>query len=418
MKRNHLLLLTSLLLQIVPVATFADTHINGDTKNPTVIEAQPVSHADVYINGIYYNLYDNTKEAVVTGCDIPTPTTYWQTINMGYITIPSTVNYEGATYTVTSIKENAFAQNDQIISITLPNSLTSIGNNAFEECKYLQSITIPKSVTNIGQSPLSGCSGLISITVDKDNKIYNSGNNCNAIIHTETNELIQGCQNTVIPNTVTRIGNGAFKGMSSLYSIDIPNSVTSIGNEAFVECRGLSTLTIPNSVIYLGEFVFCNAENLRSITLSESLKNIQTGTFTACMNLESITIPASVESIEWEAFEACYRLESMYFESTTPPMVNTDMDDIAKHFFSEQFNGFAIHVPVGYKDGYMNMNNEVWKNATIIDDVVVPQTTTGITNIPSSIIKHSSPIFDLTGKRLTEAQKGINIINGKKVIIK
>ena len=76
----------------------------------------------------------------------------------------------------------------------------------------------------------------------------------------------------------------------------------------------------------------------------------------------------------------------------------------------------TIHVPVGYKDVYMN--NEVWKNFTIIDDVVIPQNSTGIDNVTTSITQQAPPIFDLSGKRLSAPRKGINIINGKKVNIK
>jgi hypothetical protein len=405
-----------LLLQIVPVAIFADNHTSDGTTNASVFDT-PASHANVYIDGIYYNLYDNTKEAAVTDGDIPNTDGNGRKTYVGNITIPSTVKYEGTTYNVTFIQRSAFSRNIELLSVTLPNSITSIGWEAFAECKKLQSITIPKSVTLIEERTLSASVNLKTIIVDKDNKVFDSRNNCNAIIDTETNELIQGCQTTVIPNTVTRIGNEAFFGMAGLTSIDIPNSVTSIGNSAFGQ-SGLTTLTIPNSVIYLGEYIFAGCIDMKSITLTESLKTIQTWTFQSCVELQSITIPASVESIYWDSFCSCNNLKSMYFNSTTPPVANTDMSDWQKKSLNELFKGVIIHVPVGYKDVYRNSNNEFLKNATIIDDVIIPQNTTGITNVPTSNTSHPSPIFDLFGKQLSAPRKGINIINGKKVIIK
>ena len=125
---------------------------------------------------------------------------------------------------------------------TIPNSVTSIGDRAFASCSGLTSVTIPNSVTSIGGYAFSGCSGLTSVTVDKNNGTYDSRNNCNAIIETSTNNLIVGCKNTIIPNSVTSIGDCAFYNCSGLTSVTIPNSVTFIGKYAFEDCSGLTKL--------------------------------------------------------------------------------------------------------------------------------------------------------------------------------
>ena len=129
-------------------------------------------------------------------------------------------------------------------SITISNSVTSIGDYAFDGCTVLTGITIPNSVTSIGEYVLSYCDDVLNIAVDSSNTIYDSRNNCNAIIETNTNKLIQGCSTTVIPNDVTSIDNGAFYGLYSLTSITIPSSVTSIGDEAFYECDELTSVII------------------------------------------------------------------------------------------------------------------------------------------------------------------------------
>lgn len=139
---------------------------------------------------------------------------------------------------VTSINESAF-NGCSLTSITIPDSVTSIDNYAFSGCNGLTSINIPNSVISIGTLAFGDCSSLASITVENDNAIYDSRDNCNAIIETDSDTLVVGCKSTIIPDSVTSIGNYAFKGCSSLALIKIPDSVTWIGDSAFEHCNSL-----------------------------------------------------------------------------------------------------------------------------------------------------------------------------------
>ena len=147
------------------------------------------------------------------------------------ITIPNSV---------TGIGDYAFSHCTGLTSITIGNGVTSIGDHAFTNCTGLTSITIGNSVTSINSTAFQICTGLTSIKVETGNTHYDSRENCNAIIETSSNTLVVGCKNTVIPNSVTSIGEMAFAYCTGLTSIIIPNSVTSIGNYAFYGCSSLT----------------------------------------------------------------------------------------------------------------------------------------------------------------------------------
>ena len=211
---------------------------------------------------------------------------------------------------VTSIGRSAFCDS-WIESILLPSTVTSIGDHAFYGCESLESITIPKSVTTIGLSAFSGCKSLKIIQVIQANSVYDSRENCNAIIEKFSNSLITGCQNTIIPSNVTSIGNEAFSWCKNLKSITIPESVTSIGDSAFSYCENLESITIPSSVTSIGDGAFSGCHRLKSVSIPESVTRIGDSAFSYCESLESITIPSSVTSIGDGAFSGCHCLKSV-----------------------------------------------------------------------------------------------------------
>ena len=130
---------------------------------------------------------------------------------------------------VTKIGGDAFRCCGGLASITLPDSVTEIGQGAFYGCNGLMSIMLPESVTEIGFFAFCDCSNLESIKVDENNRVYDSRENCNAIIEKSSNKLVIGCKNTKVPSGVTSIGEAAFCGCSGLTSITLPESVTEIG---------------------------------------------------------------------------------------------------------------------------------------------------------------------------------------------
>ena len=112
------------------------------------------------------------------------------------------------------IEEGAFESSKSLKKIIIPEGVTSVGKRAFYDCACLETIFISKSVAEIGEYAFSYCSGLTEIKVAEDNPVYNSHEGCNAIIETATNKLIAGCKSTIIPDSVTNIGDYAFRGCS------------------------------------------------------------------------------------------------------------------------------------------------------------------------------------------------------------
>ena len=175
---------------------------------------------------------------------------------------------------------------------------------------------IPSSVTSIGENAFYGCSRIKSIIVDTGNTVYDSRNNCNAIIETANNNLHTGCNNTTIPNTVTSIANYAFFQCSGLETLKIPNSITEIGIGAFYGCSGLTSIEIPNTVTSICDYVFYGCDGLTTIDIPTSVTNIGVGAFEGCRGLTEIKIPNTVKSIGNSAFSVCSGLEAVEIPSS------------------------------------------------------------------------------------------------------
>ena len=155
------------------------------------------------------------------------------------------------------IDRYAFAFQNGLVEISIPNSVIRLESMAFSYIENLTNIILPNSLTSIGEMAFTYCKGLIDVT---------------------------------IPNSVTSIGSSAFSNCSGLTEITIPDSVTSIGSNAFYSCGGLTEITIPDSVISIGYSAFSNCTGLTEITIPKSVISIEDNVFGGCDSLESIQV--------------------------------------------------------------------------------------------------------------------------------
>ena len=172
---------------------------------------------------------------------------------------------------VTRIEKTAFVGCSSLADISLPNNLQSIGEYVFQDCTSLRSVTVPAGVTEIKGGVFLRCPMMMHITVDKNNKIYDSRNGCNAVIETATGTIVAACNATVIPINVTKIGESAFASLA-FTEIILPDGVTEIGRWAFWGCASLTNITIPDTVKSIGAAALKKCTSLASITFKGTMK--------------------------------------------------------------------------------------------------------------------------------------------------
>lgn len=186
---------------------------------------------------------------------------------------------------------NIFANNtgvesfDELIKFS---RLNRIDASTFAGCTNLQSVAIPESVINIDSLSFETCPNLSRITIDNDNPIYDSRDNCNAIIFSETNTLMRGCNTSTVPNSVTHIGGYAFSGSEGLSRLVLPNNVASIGDYAFNGCKGLKHFEFSDSISTPPNNLFVGCDSLKYLYIGKNMTSISKDLLKHCRNVDTL----------------------------------------------------------------------------------------------------------------------------------
>ncbi len=256
--------------------------------------ALPTLAYDFEVDGIYYNILDETAKTV----EVTFSGNYSSSVENEYngdVSIPNSVTYSGTSYSVTLISYQAFKGCTGLTGVTIPNSVTSIGSSAFSGCSGLTEITIPNSVTKIGERAFYDCTDLASIVISKSvstigrhaftyTQWYN--NQADGIIYLDNYCLGYKGRGSKLSGTLTLkantriIADYAFNRCSGLTDVTCPNSIISIGNSAFNSCNGIKTATIGNSVTKIGEYAFCGCKELTLINIPQTVTSIGKDAFT------------------------------------------------------------------------------------------------------------------------------------------
>lgn len=268
-----------------------------------------VSAEDVEIDGICYNLISKGNIAEVTGSNY----------HSGDVVIPETVIYDDVTYSVTTIRKNAFT-GCSLNSIEIPSSITKICQEAFYN----------GSASSVKIKDLAAWCNINFESYFKTNPLSTAS-------HLFLND--EEIHDLVIPNGVNTITDHAFYYFSGLTSVKIPSSVTSIGYECFAYCLGIKTVEIGdntsqeastvlggrifymcnniesvvlgNNIVEIGRDAFDGCKAIRSIVIPNSVKTMGSHVFVGCESLESVQLSENLKSIEWASFSSCYNLKSI-----------------------------------------------------------------------------------------------------------
>ena len=244
--------------------------------------------------------------------------------------------------------------------IVIPEGVKHIASNLLRGCKYITSVKIPVSVTSIGRYVFEGCESLGNITVAEENEIYDSRNNCNAVIKTDDGTLVVGCKNTIIPDGVKSIGEEAFFRCTGLVSVVIPSSVTTIERSAFYGCSGLTSLAISEGVATIGESAFAGCSGLTSLVIPSSVTNIGQSAFSGWQSLTELTIPTTVEVIGKRAFQECNSITDIFIPSNI-----TDIPEGLLASCSSLAN-------VTIAEGVQSIGREVFYGCSSLASIIIP----------------------------------------------
>ena len=406
---------------------------NSDYASYSNFKVYPMLNSMFEVDGVKYvptSMSDRTCDVVDYDCNRTEES----------VEIGATVSYRNVAFTVNEINDytfyghkyikevslanqgsigaNALANCTELTSVNIAEGVASIGESAFSGCNKLEAFVLPASVSSVGNNMLSNCNALTTLAVANGNAKYDSRNNCNAIVETETNKLVAACNQTRIPESVTAIDDYAFSGCGAVTSVNIHENISSIGDYAFSGCSSLADVTIedrtevltlgsngnrglfadcPLDLVYIGgkisydtssskgyspfssnttlrtvtitdkedtiyPYEFYNCSALKNLTIGDGVTSIGDYAFSGCSSLENFSFGCSMKTIGTNAFLGCSKMKEISSSAVNPPMCGDNaLDDLDKW-------NCTLYVPVGYMAPYQAADQ--WKEFLFIEDII------------------------------------------------
>lgn len=277
-----------------------------------------------------------------------------------------------------------FLNGEKIDNLVIPEGVETIKFAAFYGSS-IKSVLIPASVKEIQTLVFSNCSELSEIVVSDGNAVYDSRNNCNAIINTANNALYIGCKSTIIPEGIVEISNRAFFCCTGLTSLTIPEAVTTIGDNSFRACTGLKSIDLPESLTKIDEYVFYNCSSLTSINIPKSVTSIGAYVFYNCSGLTRVM----------SAIEEPFKIKENVFWNW-----NSETE-------KNEFTTATLYVPQGTKAKYEA--TAAWNLFSKIEEISDSPDAVDATIRDHGVAVEKSR-YSLDGHSLSSPSKGLNIV--------
>lgn len=374
------------------------------------------------VGDIWYNINTKAKTAEVTKKS--TSGQY-----SGDFVIPSTIEYEGVECVVNSIAKDAFFFCEKLTSVSIPNSVTSIGACAFQQCTSLKSITIPEKVETIEKYTFAGCSNLDEVNLSSVTTInlsaFSSCKSLTSILFPKTIKTINqkafyDCSklDSVIIMDIAAwckiefgggalrsasVFNKAFKliiGQKEINYLKIPENVTSIPAYAFHNCTSIVSVSFPSTLKEIGERSFQKCVGLIEIEIPENVTTLAANSFSECANLKKVTLSSTLLEIGSSTFSLCEELSDVYCFATECPKASTNA------FASSMVEFATLHVPASSINLYKS--TKPWSDFGNIV-ALTEDDETGIIAATEEPTEQKQ-YFTLDGKRISNPQKGVNIV--------
>ena len=283
---------------------------------------------------------------------------------------------------IEKVSKGAFCDCVNITEIVIPQGVKYIEEEAFNGLLNLKSISISASVESIAERAFIDCGKVEKIIVDKSNPQYDSRDNCNAIVETESNKIIFGCSQTVFVGSITSIGEEAFACCSELKELRIPSTIKEIKSSAFFHCNNLKIAELPSSLKIVEEFIFDDCENLEEVILNEGIKDINFRAFYGCAKVVSINIPNSYFPKDDDYSDVFFRRIA---KSIKAPLLND-------HLFIALPQSYSGHYVI--PEGITCVNGNAFYGCENLTGVTFPDS---IKEISTSAFKKCSKLSKIVG---------------------